>query len=250
MKVLIIEDEPHAAQRLTTLVTSLVPSATVVAVLDSVKKTVAWFNSNPAPDLALMDVQLADGLSFQIFEQSKVTCPVIFTTAYDQYAVKAFKVNGLDYLLKPVDTDELQRALSKLRTAPPEINEMLGHISHAVRSLTRKYKTRFVIKVGEHLKSIEVRTVRYFFSQDKATFCAADDNRNYIVDYSMEELEHILDPDEFFRISRKYIVRSSAIQDIISYTNSRLRLVLKGSDDKDVIVARERVQQFREWLDQ
>jgi DNA-binding LytR/AlgR family response regulator len=251
MKVFIIEDEPHAAARLENLISELLPDAKIVGKVDSVKQAVAWFTTHDAPDVALMDIQLADGLSFGIFEQCKVSCPVVFTTAYDQYAVKAFKVNGVDYILKPVDKDELSNALKKVSvsTEAPSADALLQNIGAAVQMLMKKYKTRFVIKVGEHLRTIEVDNIHYFYSQDKATFCVTAEGRNFILDFTIEQLEEMLNPEDFFRINRKYFVRASAIQDIISYTNSRLRLVLKGSDDSDIIVARERVQEFRQWLD-
>jgi DNA-binding LytR/AlgR family response regulator len=252
MKVLIIEDEQQAAQRLEKLVRELMPDCTILAKIDTVKRAVQWFKGNPAPDLVLMDIQLADGLSFQIFEQTPVTVPVIFTTAYDEYALRAFKVNSIDYILKPVDKGELQTSLDKLRRLggkKAETEQTLHNIGEAVRMLMKKYKTRFMIRVGEHLKTVEVERVWFFFSQDKATFCVTDENRNHILDYTLDQLEEMVDPEVFFRINRKYLVRAGAIQDIIHYTNSRLRLVLKGSSDQDVIVARERVQQFKEWLD-
>jgi DNA-binding LytR/AlgR family response regulator len=168
MRVLIIEDEPQAAQRLEKLVTELVPGVLVLAKLDSVKLSVQWFRENPLPDLALMDIQLADGISFQIFEQHPVTCPVIFTTAYDSYAVQAFKVNSIDYILKPVDKEELDAALRKFQhnVTSFQTGALLNNIGEAMRMLTRRYKTRFVIKVGEHLKTVEVNNVDYFYSQD------------------------------------------------------------------------------------
>jgi DNA-binding LytR/AlgR family response regulator len=252
MNVLIIEDEPHAAERLEKLIREVLPSSSIIGVIDTVKKSTQWFKANPTPDIIFMDIQLADGLSFSIFEQCEVKSPVIFTTAYDEYALKAFKVNSVDYILKPVDKEDLARAIKKLQTlskSDSNTKELLDNIGHAVQMLMKKYKTRFVIKVGEHLKTIEVDSVRYFYSQEKATFCVSEDNRNLILDYTLEQLEEMLDPAVFFRINRKYFVRASAIQDIISYTNSRLRLVLKGSTDNDIIVARERVQEFKAWLD-
>lgn len=252
MKILIIEDEPQAAQRLETLISQIVPGSIILGKLDTVKNAVRWFKENDAPDVVLMDIQLADGISFEIFEKCEVNAPVIFTTAYDAYALKAFKVNSIDYILKPVDKDELKTALNKLNSrekTATETRELLQRMTEAVKSLIRKYKSRFVIKVGEHLKTIQVEDVRYFYSQDKATFCITEENRNFILDYTIEQLEEIVDPAHFFRINRKYLVRASAIQDIISYTNSRLKLVLKGSQDKDIIVARERVQEFKNWLD-
>jgi DNA-binding LytR/AlgR family response regulator len=252
MKVLIIEDEPQAAQRLETLVKSLQPGITVLDKIDSVKRSVEWVKANPTPDLIFMDIQLADGISFQIFEQCEIRSPVIFTTAYDAYALKAFKVNSIDYILKPVDKDELQAAFQKFKNLSKDSGEtkiVLENIEQAVQMLTKKFKTRFVIKVGEHLRTIEVVNVLYFYSQDKATFCYTNDSRQHILDFTLEELEEMVDPSRFFRINRKFLVASEAIQDIISYTNSRLKLIVKGSNDNDIIVARERVQEFRDWLD-
>lgn len=251
MNVLIIEDEPLAVQRLETLVADIYPGASILGRIDSVKKSVHWFNTNAMPDLVLMDIQLADGISFQIFEQCEVKAPVIFTTAYDEYALKAFKVNSIDYILKPVDRLDLANALKKLESLKgiqPQ-QQLMQNISQAMQMLTRKYKERFVIKVGEHLRMIETRSVLYFFSQEKATFCHTTDNRNYVLDYTLEQLETLVDPADYFRANRKYLVRGDSIQDIISYTNSRLRLVLRDSPDNDIIVARERVQDFRLWLD-
>ena len=199
-----------------------------------------------------MDIQLADGVSFEIFEQCEVKSPVIFTTAYDEYALKAFKVNSIDYILKPVDEEELKSALKKyhgLVSGGTPFTNTLESIGQAIQMLTKKYKTRFVIKVGEHLKAVEVADILFFQSVEKATYCQTREGRRSLLDFTLDELEEVLDPGQFFRINRKYIVSASAIQDIVSYTNSRLRLNLKNSADKDVIVARERVQEFREWLD-
>jgi DNA-binding LytR/AlgR family response regulator len=256
MNVLIIEDEPQAAQRLEKLIGKIAPEARLLGKLDSIKNSVVWLGSNPAPDLVFMDIQLADGKSFQIFEQCTVKSPVIFTTAYDEYALKAFKVNSIDYILKPVDEDELRAAIEKYKSlamakSPPA--QMLESINQAMQMLTKKFKERFVIKVGEHLKSIETLEILFFFSLEKATFAQTRDGRKHILDFTLDQLEGMLDPSRFFRINRKYIVATDAIQDMISYTNSRLRLVLKTSDPTgdrdDVIVARERVQEFKEWLD-
>jgi DNA-binding LytR/AlgR family response regulator len=252
MRILIVEDEPQAAQRLSTLVNELLPGVDIVAKIDSVKKSVEWLSKNLHPDLILMDIQLADGLSFEIFENVDVRSPVIFTTAYDEYALKAFKVNSIDYILKPVDKEELRNAIEKLhglKKSDADNQIALQNIQEAVRLLTKKFKTRFVIKVGEHLRTIEVSAIRFFYSQEKTTFGVTDDNRQYILDFTLEELEEMVDPSDFFRINRKYFVSSSAIQDIINYSNSRLRLVLKNCSDNDVIVARERVQEFKSWLD-
>ncbi len=252
MNVLIIEDEPQAAERLGTVLRELDPSLNILSKLDSVRKAVQWFKANPAPELIFMDIQLADGLSFEIFDQVEVKAPVIFTTAYDAYALRAFKVNSIDYILKPVDKEELHGALKKYKrwasgTAPQ--SDMLESIGYAMQMLTRKYKERFVIKVGEHLKSLEVSEVLFFLSLEKATFAQTRDGRKHMLDFTLDQLEGLLHPDTFFRINRKYLVNPGSIQDMISYTNSRLKLILKTSEDKDVIVSRERVQEFKGWLD-
>jgi len=253
MKVLIIEDELQAAKRLEQLVKEIIgDAAEILDQIDTVKRAVAWFQQHPQPDVVLMDIQLADGLSFQIFEQTTVKAPVIFTTAYDAYALQAFKVNSIDYILKPVDKAELTQALRRVEERLTPVlrpDEMLVKMQEAMAMLTRRFKTRFVVKVGEHLRTVEVDDVKFFFSQDKTSFAVTGDARNHILDYTLEELEKMLDPDRFFRINRKYLVGTSAIQDIIHYTNSRLKLVLKGSTDNDIIVARERVQEFKDWLD-
>lgn len=251
MKVLIIEDEPQAAERLVSLVHQLHPDVEICAKLDSIKRSVEWISKNQV-DLIFMDIQLADGISFEIFEKVEVKTPVIFTTAYNEYALKAFKVNSIDYILKPVDKDELLVAFKKYQNLTPQSlapAKMIESIGYAMQMLTKKYKERFIIKVGEHLKSVEVKEILFFFSLEKTTFAQTKDGRKHILDFTLDQLEGLLDPKQFFKINRKYIVGVSSIQDMISHTNSRLKLVLKTSDDTDVIVARERVQEFKEWLD-
>jgi len=251
MKVLIIEDEPQAAERLAILVKGLQPDVQICATLDSVKRSVDWILKNPLVDLIFMDIQLADGLSFEIFDKVEVKAPVIFTTAYNEYALKAFKVNSIDYILKPVDKGELEAAFRKYQTLTrqPPSDKMMESIGYAIQMLAKKYKERFVIKVGEHLKSVEVSEILFFFSLEKTTFAQTKDGRKHILDFTLDQLDGLLDPARYFRINRKYIVSTYSIQDMISYTNSRLKLILKSSDDADVIVARERVQDFKEWLD-
>lgn len=252
MRILIIEDEPQAADRLESLVKQIRPAAFIVSKLDSVKRSVEWLKQNPGVDLIFMDIQLADGLSFLIFDEIEIKSPVIFTTAYNEYALKAFKVNSIDYILKPVDKDELAAAFRKYETlvgssTPQE--KMMESIGYAMQMLTKKYKERFIIKVGEHLKSIEVVDILFFYSLEKATFAQTSEGRKHILDFTLDQLEGLVEPKRFFRINRKYIVAVDSIQDMISYTNSRLKLILKTSTDDEVIVARERVQEFKEWLD-
>ena len=251
MKVLIIEDEPQAAQRIEKLIQKIIPLASILAKLDTVKNSVAWLKSNRTPDLILMDIQLADGISFSIFDQCEVKSPVIFTTAYDEYALKAFKVNSIDYILKPIDETELRSAVKKLQdlTTIIQPDKMLESIGHAMQMLTKKYKERFMIKVGEHLKSIETDEMLFFFSLEKTTFAQTKEGRKHILDFTLDQLENLLSPETHFRINRKYIISTKSIQDMVSYTNSRLKLTLKTSDDHEIIVARERVQEFKDWLD-
>lgn len=253
MQVLIIEDEIQAARRLESLICEVISDASIVGTADAVKSSVKWLNTHPAPDLIFMDIQLGDGLSFEIFEMIDVKSPIIFTTAYDEYALKAFKVNSIDYILKPVAKEELQAALKKFKSLSQDWHasgsKITDSISKVVDLLSRKHKERFVVKVGEHLRTIEVKDIHYFFSADKATFCHTHDTRNHVLDFTLDQLEGMVDPSGFFRINRKYLVSSKAIKDIISYTNSRLKLVLEGAKEEDCIVARERVQEFRNWLD-
>lgn len=251
MNVLIIEDEAPAARRLQNLVLEIDPAIKVVGSTDSIASSVKWLETNAVPDLIFMDIQLGDGLSFEIFERVAIKAPIIFTTAYDEYALKAFKVNSIDYILKPVDKPELQSALLKFKTLIRTENvskSIMDNIGQVVEMLSKKYKERFVVKVGEHLRTIEVKDIAYFVSQDKVTFCVTSDNRNHIIDFTLEHLQEMIDPQVFFRINRKYLVGAKSIIDIISYSNSRLRLVLRGSQDNDVIVARERVGEFKTWL--
>uniref|UniRef100_UPI004047FD25 LytR/AlgR family response regulator transcription factor n=1 Tax=Roseivirga sp. TaxID=1964215 RepID=UPI004047FD25 len=254
MKVLIVEDESMAAKRLTHLLLEIDPEIEILARLDSVKRAVTWFRENERPDLLFFDIQLADGLSFEILDQVKVNSPIIFTTAFDEYAIKAFKVNSIDYLLKPIDPSELKNALAKFnerfQSNAPFATIDLGVLQQTMQMLTKQHKERFVVKIGEHIKTIAVADAAYFFSQEKATFLQTFQSNRYIIDYTMEQVEQLVDPKKFFRINRKYLVSLAAVKDIISYTNSRLRLVLVQTDETDAIVSRDKVQDFRKWLDQ
>ncbi|MBS1978814.1 MAG: response regulator transcription factor [Bacteroidetes bacterium] len=251
MNVLIVEDEPQAARRLEKLIHLIMPEAEVLASLDSVASTVDWLNSHAQPDLIFMDIQLADGISFTVFEKVKVASAVIFTTAYEEYALKAFKVNSIDYILKPYDEEELRLALEKFRrlTRPTQNPDWVRQIEATMQILTRRYKERFVIRIGDRLKTLTIEDILFFFSQDKATFAQTAEGRTYIVDFTLDQLEEMIDPARFFRINRKYIVGLNSIEDAVSHPNSRLRLKLKSSNDDDTIVARERVDLFKSWLD-
>ena len=249
-KILIIEDEKPAAEWLKQLIVKFDPRISILNVIDSVSGAVEWFQKNQAPDLVFMDIQLADGLSFAIFEQVKVPCPVIFTTAYEEYAIKAFKVNSVDYLLKPIAYSELEAAFQKFGTKQQAVPEVTIDLLNRVKDMLQKqYKTRFVIKVGEHLKSIPVEDILFFYSLDKATFLCTADFKTYLVDYSLDRISEMVEERRFFRINRKYILNNQSIADIVFYSNSRLKIKLKKPDEESIIVSRDKVAAFKEWLD-
>lgn len=251
MKYIIIEDEQLASKRLRELMETIRPNYEFVSKFDSVEGATI---SLPvlSYDLILMDIQLADGNSFDIFDQITVKTPIIFTTAYDEYAIKAFKINSVDYLLKPIDESELVKALEKFEesvSTKSEGSEPVLGITDLIKTLQPKGKERFVVKVGEHLKSVETASVQLVYSQDKATYLFTEMGKKFLVDYSLDKVEELLNEDQFFRISRKFLVNLKSIKDIIAFTNSRLEIVMEHFDDEQIIVARERVQEFKAWLD-
>ncbi|MBN2087112.1 response regulator transcription factor [Candidatus Peregrinibacteria bacterium] len=249
MNCLIIEDEKEAAIKLAGLIKKHDQNIVILDTIQSVKNAVIWLNNNETPDLIFMDIQLSDGLSFEIFEQTIVKAPVIFTTAYDEYALKAFKVNSIDYLLKPIDQSELDQAIDKykesntLKEIPSQVFDNILH------SLTKKYKSKFVIKVGEHIKVFTIEDVQCFYSMEKYTFLQNNEGRDYAISYSLDQVEDLIDPAKFFRINRKFLVSFSAITTIVNYSNSRLRIKLKSNESEDLIVSREKVQDFKQWLE-
>jgi DNA-binding LytR/AlgR family response regulator len=249
MNCLIVEDEKVAAERLSGLIKKYDPTIDITGIVQSINNAVQWINTHQSPDLIFMDIQLADGLSFEIFEQTLVKTPVIFTTAYDEYALKAFKVNSIDYLLKPVDLNELKNAIEKFKEniLPKEIPaQVFDSIMH---SLTKNYKNKFVMNVGEHIKVFTTEDIQCFYIMEKYTFLQNNSGRDYAISYSLDQLEDLLDPAQFFRINRKFIVSFSAISDIISYSNSRLKVKLNSNQSDDLIVSREKVQDFKKWLE-
>ena len=248
MNVIILEDETRAANHLERLLLRVAPTMKILAKLESVRDAVKYLNTNPEPELIFSDIQLADGLSFEVYRQVNVKCPIIFTTAYDHYAIEAFQTNGIDYLLKPVEEERLQKAIEKARHFSPGIVlEKLLSINRPAEEKT--YKSRFMVKVGDKIKSVPVEEILVFYSQGKASFIRTTDAHTYCIDYALDQLEPMLDPEKYFRINRKYIVAIGACTNILAWTNSRLRLKIDGIDDPDIIVARERVQEFKMWLD-
>lgn len=252
MKVLILEDEPPAVDHMTGLLKAYDKSIQILAVLDSVSEIVTWLQSNQPPDLIFMDIQVADGLCFDIFGKVEVQSPVIFTTAYQEYAIRAFKVNSIDYLLKPIDFAGLKDAMekfSRLHRTTSAIQAIHPSIIESVkRMLEKPFKNRFVIKVGEHLRSVEADNILCFFSHEKATHICTGDNRILIIDYSLDHLMELLDPEKFFRISRKHIVSRNAISDIVVFSKTRLKIRLKFDLEEPPVVSRDKVNEFKEWL--
>lgn len=251
MSVLIIEDEKPAARRLNRMLAEL--GIEVETMLHSVEESINWFQNNKHPDLIFLDIQLSDGLSFEIFEEVEVKSAIIFTTAYDEYALKAFKLNSIDYLLKPIDEDELKVAVDKFKENQPKQSDVQVNIDDIrkllINPVDRKFKKRFTIKVGQHIKIIHVDEIECFYSENKSTYIHTNSNRNYLIDHSLEHWQEQLDPEQFFRVNRTYIIHINAIKDIISYTNSRLKLILHSYNESEIIVSRERVKEFKNWID-
>jgi len=221
--------------------------------LHSVQESIEWFSTNEHPDLIFLDIQLADGLSFEIFDEVEVKSTIVFTTAYDEYALQAFKLNSIDYLLKPIDEDELTAAVRKFRETRGDSGALRVDFEDIRKLLEnpidRRYKKRYTAQVGAHIKVVPVEEVSCFYSQDKGTYGATASGRNFLLDTTMEQLEKELSPESFFRVSRKFIVQLSHIKDIVAYSNSRLRVEVVGHKELDIIVSRERVKDFKLWLE-
>jgi len=251
-RALIIEDEPAAARRLEKMVAECEPSIRITGILDSIKGAVDWFNNYPMPDLIFLDINLGDGLSFTIFEKVEITCSVIFTTAYDEYAIKAFRHNGIDYLLKPIKIDELKYSISKyIQQQAGRENIIQNNIKQLMGSFsgnTDQWKKRFIVNFGDKIKAIETEDVAYFMILEKNTFLVTQLNESFGINYSLEQLEEMLNPDEFFRANRKFLVRFAAIKNMWSYSRSRVKLELQPPAPDDVIVSTERSAAFKEWL--
>jgi len=250
MNILVIEDERPAATRIIKLLNDLIPEASIHGHFDTIVDSVNWLSSNPAPDLIISDIELADGQSFEIYNQVKTNSPIIFTTAYDQFAIKAFKLNSIDYLLKPIDPEELGQAIEKYKnnTNKPATVD-LNMLQSLLQKESKQYKDRFMVKVGEKIYSINSQDISYIYSEQKATFLQTQGGKKYIVDYTLDQLDSDLNPDQFFRLNRKYITSLGAIDEIITYSNSRLKIKLKNCEDNDIIVSREKVNALKSWLD-
>ncbi|MFC5269740.1 LytR/AlgR family response regulator transcription factor [Adhaeribacter terreus] len=251
MKVFLIEDEEVAAARMEKLLRQLEPGLYIAGVADSIESSVEWLRQNPAPDLIFSDIHLADGSSFEIFKEVEVTAPVIFTTAFDQYALDAFKVNSIDYLLKPVKQAELEKSLEKWkRLRSQNTNPVIDYqqLLQALKPAQQHFQKRLVIRYGPHIKTVEVADVAYFFTQEKVTFLCTFEGKKLPVDSTLDEQEKELDPTVFFRINRQFIINVKAIGNMLSYSKSRVKIELNPPSEIETIVSTERSATFKNWL--
>ncbi|MBX2938458.1 MAG: response regulator transcription factor [Ferruginibacter sp.] len=249
IKIVILEDEMPAANRLFKMIQELEPDVQLMATLHSVSGAVDWFKHSPPPDILISDIQLSDGMSFEVFKKIPVECAVIFTTAFDQYAIDAFKVNSIDYLLKPVKKEALKSALEKfkkLQAVQPVLN--IEKILQAYKPLGETYKNRFVVKYGEHLKTVDVQEIAYFYTEDKIQFLVTFDGRRYAIDHNLDSLERMLAPQNFFRINRQFIISIRSIGEMFAYTKGRVLVHLNPPCKIETIVSAERSPSFKMWL--
>ncbi len=257
MKVLIIEDEPFAQQELKRLLGKLNVEIEILEMIDTVEDSVAWLKSNPAPDLIFLDIQLADGLSFEIFKQIKIEAPVIFTTAFDEYAIQAFRLNSVDYLLKPIKIGDLKNAMAKLDAMKKQFASheqvSLGITPEQLQSLLQlgkpEYKSRFIARVGDQIKYVPVGEVAYFYAEDNVVFMVTTKSDRYIIEHSIEELDGLVDPKDFFRLNRGVLAHIGSINKVYKYMSSRLKIELKPETEKEILVSRARVSEFMEWME-
>lgn len=249
MKVVIIEDEQLAAEKLIKLLRKTEPGIQILQVLESVEDSINWFIANSSPDLVFMDIQLDDGISFEIFDSVKIEAPVIFTTAFDEYAIRAFKVNSIDYLLKPIEKEALKTAIEKFKNIYFEKISFEGKVSRVIEQISQKYKSRFFIKIGTRFQSIQTEDICCFFVEERNTFVKTNSGKSYDLDYSLEQLKKMVDPTKFYRVNRNYLVNISCIKEIISYSTNRLKLKLQTSSEDGLIVSRDKVSEFKRWMD-
>jgi two-component system response regulator LytT len=248
MHVLIVEDEILLAKRLQKLLIAVEPDAEVAGITHSIRDTVQWLHSNAKPDLILMDIELADGQSFDIFQSVKVTSPVIFTTAYDEYAIKAFKVNSIDYLLKPIKEEELAAAIQKFKTLNKTATDIDALLNNIKSIASTKFRNRFLVKTGQKLISVDMDDVAYIFSDKGLSFIRTKQNQKYIIDYTMDEVEKMLSPQQFFRANRQFIINIDAVVAIHTWFNQKLKVEVKPETTEPVIISRDKAPAFKEWM--
>jgi DNA-binding LytR/AlgR family response regulator len=251
MEVLIIEDEKIAANNLEKMLHQIDRNINVQSKIDSIEESVKWLNNNKT-DLIFLDIHLADGLCFRIFEQIEIKTPIIFTTAYDQYAIKAFKVNSIDYLLKPVEIQQLEQSLEKFKelyqvqnAKTIDFNALINYYNNQI-----KYQERFIVRYAQKIKSINTNEIAYFYANNENVFLCTKGNNNYPVDYSLDKLENIINPKDFFRINRQFIVNISSIEKMYSLSKSRIKIELNPKPDTEIIVSYSRMSDFKKWLNQ
>lgn len=257
MKVYIIEDEIPAAEKIERFLKRYDESIEIVGRAMSVKEAVHWIQTDGEADLLMMDIQLTDGLSFDIFKEVELDIPVIFTTAYNEYAIDAFKANGIDYLLKPITFKAMTESMDKFHSLKNRLSEpgqteasSVIDLQSALQMLSkREYKTRFMVKIGEHIKSVTTDQIELFYAEGRNAYIVNKEGRRLIIDYKLETLEEMLDPQQFFRVNRTFIIDINAIKDVLFYSNSRLKIILNQSFDREIIVSREKVQGFKKWFD-
>jgi len=249
MKVVIIEDEQLAAEKLAKLLFEIEPGIEILQTLESVEDSVNWFSQNATPDLSFMDIQLDDGISFEIFDTIKIEVPIIFTTAFDEYAIRAFKVNSVDYLLKPIEKEALKTAIIKFKNVFSENQSFEDKVSRVIKQISQKYKTRFFIKIGTRFQSVPVNEICCFFVEERNTFLKTKNGKTYDLDYSLEQLQKMVNPEDFFRINRNFLISINCIDEIVSYSTNRLKLKLNNKSDGDLVVSRDKVSEFKRWMD-
>lgn len=249
MKILIIEDEPATAKRLKKIIEEVVPDASIVDILDTVERSVHYFKNHAEPELVFMDIHLADGISFEIFDQINLNCPVIFTTAYDQYAIKAFKVNSIDYLLKPIKREELVASMNKFRKYTSSLPSTdYRKIAEIIQQQNESVLERIVIRIGRTIKAIQVADVAYFFVDNKIVYGVTFKGNQYPVDFTMAQLEADLNSKRFFRINRSFIISFESIDTMMAYSKSRIKITLNPPCDQEALTSSDRSSFFKEWL--
>jgi DNA-binding LytR/AlgR family response regulator len=254
MRVIIIEDEKPALEKLELMLNRYDSDIEILARLVTVKQSVEWLSAfSDQLDLIFMDIKLSDGMSFDIFKQVEVSVPIIFTTAYNEYAIQAFKVNSIDYLLKPLEYEELHKSLEKIESLRKTLNprfEQLQYkeLNQVLQQLNRSYKTRFMVKVGEHIRSVKSESILLFYAEGRTVYIITQKGKKYIIDFKLESLESSLDPALFFRPNRSFIININAIKDVLVYSNSRLKIILNIEFEKDIIVSRDKVGALKEWF--
>jgi DNA-binding LytR/AlgR family response regulator len=250
MNVLIVENEKPAAEKISRLLKKIDSTIIVSGILETVESTINWFQENNNPDLILMDIQLDDGLCFEIFETINIEVPVIFTTAYDEYTLKAFKVNSVDYLLKPIEEDLLRESLNKFRKFHPAIPTIKSDFEKLLREFKSQYKSRFLVKSGTRYRSFQTGEISYFHICERSVFLRDNSGKDSGIDYSLDHLQKVLDPERFFRINRDCIINLDSIALMHSYSSSRLQLILKNEKENDIfVVSRDKVTDFKKWID-